>query len=146
MQSPAAAATEPAPQPSAAKTAGGAGAVLMALHFMRRHLRLTAIAGFFGVSMILGALGAFDEKAVPEDRSSPGYSMVRHLDREGLLDNFKAVEAKSGWESEYSLNDGEVHLRFKGDQMEYEDDGTADDSLTAAIDRAALKAGFVDQP
>ena len=56
------------------------------------------------------------------------------------------MKAEGDWESVYSLNDGEVHLRFKGDQMEYEDDGTADDALTKAIDREAKRSGFVDQP
>src|SRR5262249_28205603 len=66
---------------------------------------LLASAGEFAVTyrkvlMVVGAIAVIaaaglwfgNEKAVPETRSSPGYLMVRELERRGDIDSFQAIK------------------------------------------------------
>lgn len=100
-----------------------------------------------GVAVIggIGALTAKDESVVPEDSSSPGYSMVRHLKESRAIAEFKAITPEDGYDSEYSLNDGDGYIRFKGDGMEYEVP-SYEDKMRAKIEAEAERAGFADSP
>jgi hypothetical protein len=68
--------------------------------FVIRHFKATVVVSVIAASVSLGALGVFDEKAVPEDSSSPGYQMVRELKSAGDIDTFKPVKPDGGWQSE----------------------------------------------
>ena len=98
-------------------------------------LVLAAIGTLVGLGAILS-----QEKAVDEDTASPGYEMVRALKSSGAIDGFKAVQAEDGWTSEYSLDDGDTHIRFRGGDMEYE--VSYDDGLQRAIESEARHEGF----
>jgi hypothetical protein len=105
-----------------------------------KYRQLLVIAGalaVFGAIVVLFG----NEKAVPETRRSPGYLMVRELQRRGDIDTFKAIEPRGGWETEYSLDDGAAHLRFRGGEMEYDVDRYNDD-LKRAIEAEAGRQGF----
>lgn len=99
-------------------------------------LALLAIATVVGIGLLFG-----QEKGVAENASSPGYQMVRELKSSGAIDSFNAIEPEEGWDTEYSLNDGDAHIRFRGSQMEY---GVRkyDDDLREAIESEARSEGF----
>jgi hypothetical protein len=99
-------------------------------------LALLAIGALVGIGLLFG-----QETSVPEDTSSPGYEMVRELKSSGAIDNFTAIEPEDGWETEYSLNDGDAHIRFRGSELEY-GVGSYDDDLRDAIESEAREAGF----
>jgi hypothetical protein len=99
-------------------------------------LALVAFGALVGLGLILG-----QEKSAPESSSSPGYQMVRQLKASGDIDSFKAIEPEDGWDTEYSLNDGDGHIRFRGDEMEYAVSGYEDD-LKNAIESEAHREGF----
>jgi hypothetical protein len=80
-------------------------------------------------------------EAVPETRSSPGYLMVRELQRRGDIDSFKAIKPADGWETEYSLESGAAHLRFRGGEMGFDVD-RSDGDLKRAIEAEARREGF----
>jgi hypothetical protein len=110
-------------------------------YFVRAHFKATVVVTVIATAIGLGALGVFDEKAVPENASSPGYQMVRDLKSAGDIDNFKAVEPESGWQTEYSLNDGDAHIRFNGSRMEIDATRYEADRVDS-IDRVARAHGF----
>jgi hypothetical protein len=100
-----------------------------------------------GIAVIasIGALTAKDESSVTEDSSSPGYEMVRNLEASGAIETFKAITPEGGYDSEYSLNDGDGYIRFNGDGMEYQVPAYEDD-MKRAIEREARQSGFGDVP
>lgn len=110
-------------------------------YFVLGHFKATVVITVIAVAIGLGAVGAFDEKAVSEDRSSPGYQIVRDLKSAGDIDNFEAVEPDSGWRTEYSLNNGDAHIRFNGSRMEI-DARSYETELVDSIDRVAQAHGF----
>ena len=112
-----------------------------AAQFVLNHFKASVVVTVIAVAAGLGALGVFDEKAVPEDRASPGYQMVRDLKSANDIDNFEAVEPKSGWSTEYSLNDGDAHIRFADSRMEF-DAASYETDLADAIERVAEADGF----
>jgi hypothetical protein len=81
------------------------------------------------------------ENSVSENTSSPGYEMVRQLKSNGAIDNFEAIAPEDGWETEYSLNDGDAHIRFRGNEMEY-GMRSYDHELRDAIESEARSEGF----
>jgi zinc ribbon protein len=99
-------------------------------------LALLAIATLAGIGFLFG-----QEKSVPESTSSPGYEMVRELKSSGAIDSFTAIEPEDGWETEYSLNDGDGNIRFRGSEMEY-GVRSYDDDLRDAIESEAHREGF----
>lgn len=99
-------------------------------------LALLAIGALVGIGVLFG-----QETSVPEDTASPGYEMVRELKSSGAIDSFTAIEPEDGWESEYSLDDGDAHICFRGSELEY-GVRSYDDDLRDAIESAATEAGF----
>jgi hypothetical protein len=99
-------------------------------------LALVAVGALIGVGLILG-----QEKSAPESASSPGYQMVRQLKASGDIDSFKAIEPEDGWDTEYSLNDGDGHIRFRGSELEYAVSSYEND-LKTAIESEARQEGF----
>jgi hypothetical protein len=99
-------------------------------------LALVAVGALVALGLLLG-----QEKSAPESAASPGYGMVRELKASGDIDSFKAIEPEDGWDTEYSLNDGDGHIRFRGSEMEYAVSGYEDD-LKNAIESEAHREGF----
>lgn len=99
-------------------------------------LAFVAIGVVVGIGLLFG-----QEKSVAENPSSPGYHMVRQLKSSGAIDSFKAIESKDGWDSEYSLNDGDAHIRFRGTEMEFGVQ-SYDTDLRDAIESEAHNEGF----
>jgi hypothetical protein len=83
------------------------------------------------------------EKTVPESESSPGYVIVRDLQKRGAITTFTAVEPEGDWDWEYSLDGGDAHLFFR-DQTEasYEISDSAPAGLEDAIKAAFSRAGW----
>jgi hypothetical protein len=109
------------------------GALARASDFALAHVRILMAAGAVAVIGVVALLFG-GETRVPETPSSPGYEMVRALQRAGAIDAFEAIEPEDGWDSEYSLDRGEAHLRFRGDRH--------DDDLKRAIEAEARREGF----
>jgi hypothetical protein len=107
-----------------------------ALDHAKGLLVLVAVGALVGIGALLDR-----EKSVPEDASSPGYEMVRALRSSSAIDSFKAVAPEQGWDSEYSINDGDAHVRFRGTSMEVVVDNY-DNDLRDAIDAEARSEGF----
>lgn len=105
---------------------------------------LLIILGIAAIGTI-GALTAKDESTVPEDRSSPGYEIVRNLKRSGAINSFEAITPEGGYDSEYSLNDGDGYIRFDSDGLEYELPSYEGD-LKRAIEQEAQRSGFSATP
>ena len=107
-----------------------------------RLLPLLIIGGIAAIGAISAHFAAHD-KVIPESKSSPGYVIVRDLQKRGEIDSFAAVEPKQGWDSEYSLNDGEAHLYFRGKtEARYEVSSSAPSGLKNAIESAFSRAGY----
>jgi hypothetical protein len=116
------------------------GLLARAGDFVVTYRKLLMIVGAIAVIAVAGLLFG-NEKAVPETRSSPGYLMVRELQRRGDIDSFKAIEPADGWETEYSLESGAAHLRFRGGEMGFDVD-RSDGDLKRAIEAEARREGF----
>lgn len=99
-------------------------------------LALVAVGALVGIGLLFG-----QEKSVTENTSSRGYHMVRQLESTNAIDNFKAIEPEDGWDTEYSLNDGDAHIRFRGTEMEY-GVRSYDGDLRDAIEGEARREGF----
>jgi C2H2 type zinc finger protein len=93
------------------------------------------------VGIILAATGVFDKKEVPEDPSSPGYSIVHDSSLSDEIDSYKSVEPDEGWDTEYEINDGDVTLRFEGQRMQAEYSRYAED-VVKAIEGVAQSKGY----
>jgi hypothetical protein len=99
-------------------------------------LALLAIGALIGIGALIAR-----EKSANENTSSPGYRMVRQLKSSGAIDNFNAILPEDDWETEYSLNDGDAHIRFRGNEME-SSVPRYDDDLSDAIEAGAHREGF----
>jgi uncharacterized Zn finger protein (UPF0148 family) len=109
---------------------------------LRRLLPLLIIGGIAAIGAISAHFASHD-RVIPETKSSPGYVIVRDLQKRGEIDTFAAIEPKQGWDSEYSLNDGEAHLYFRGtSEAHFEISSSAAAGLKDAIDQALARAGY----
>ena len=107
-----------------------------------RFLPILIIAGAVAISAISSHSAARD-KVVPESKSSPGYAIVRDLRKHGAISTFAAVEPKSGWDSEYSLDGGDAHLFFRGTtDASFTVSASASSDLSTAIEAAFTRAGW----
>lgn len=97
------------------------------------------------VGIVGAATGLFDKEEIAEDRSNPGWELVRELRDSGEISEFKAVEPDDGWQWQYELDSG-TDLRFRQVsgvmEMEYR---TRSQSLEEAINKVAEKHGYFDE-
>lgn len=94
--------------------------------------------------IVLAAFGVFDKEKVADSRSCPGYQLVRDLKAKGQINTFAAVKPEDGWNCEYSLDneDAEVRFRGHGEEVEIEVAGRSTPAYFAAL-REAKAEGFL---
>jgi hypothetical protein len=103
----------------------------------------------FWVAVALGGAGVFDSPSAPETPSSVVHQMAVELEAEGEIDDYRAIEPASGWDTEYELDDGDGFIRVKGEgtlaeQLEYEY-YSFDGDTQEAIEAKARQKGFLIQ-
>ena len=85
---------------------------------------IAAISMLFGLAVVVlvgvAATGAFDKATVAETPNSVVHKMVVDLKTSGEIDDYRAVEPDSGWDTEYEVNggDGWIHVRNEGGAYE----------------------------
>ena len=115
-----------------------------AANFLAQRARVIVTIGVVAAIVAAVVFVGDEEQTVPEDHTSTGYKLVRNLKGAGDIDSFKSIEPEDGWEVEYSLNDGDGHIRFRGSEMESEV-RSYEDGLSAAIKVEAKDLGFTGE-
>jgi len=123
-------------------TAASRSAKRQSVRPLLRFLPILVIGGLAAFGAISAHFAAQD-KVIPETQSSPGYSIVRDLQKRGEIDSFAAVEPKKGWDSEYSLDGGAAHLLFRGaNEASFRLSDSAPSGLEDAVNAALARAGY----
>jgi hypothetical protein len=104
------------------------------------------VAPAIGIAVLVGGVAAViasqEAQEVEEDPNSPGYTIVRDPQLADEIDDFRAVEPKSGWETEYEINDGDAFVRFRDREVETEVSRTADEGLGPTLRRVLRSEGY----
>ena len=88
---------------------------------------------------------------VAEHPSCPAYDLVRRMGSDGVVTEYRAVEAPQGWDCQYVLNDGIVAFRAREEGRQqniiYEAENTtlAADNLVDDMDEALHDYGFSNE-
>lgn len=92
------------------------------------------------VVVALGFAGVFEKDTVAEQPGTPAYRLVRELQTEGTIDDFRAVEPDEGWDQEYELDGSDGVLRMRGRSVSFET--YLDDDLYDALERKLRAEGY----